>query len=44
MSKLIQAYVASRFCAVICQNGYLMMAGVFAPTPNSRKRIEEALC
>ena len=35
-SGLMQAYTASGFSRVKRQKGYLMMAGVFPPTPSSR--------
>ncbi len=38
--KLTQPCTAFGFLAVICQKGYLMMPGVFAPTPNSKTERE----
>ena len=34
--RLMHAYTASRFCAVIFQKGYLIITGVLPPTPSSR--------
>ena len=35
--RLTQAYLAFSVPKVICQKGYLMIPGVFLPTPSSRK-------
>ena len=34
--RLMHAYTALRFCAVIFQKGYLIITGVLPPTPSSR--------
>ena len=34
--RLMHAYTAFRFCAVIFQKGYLIITGVLPPTPSSR--------
>ena len=42
--KFTQAYTAYEFFTVICQNEYLIIAGVLYPTTSSRNNICKFLC